>query len=175
MASVDKERKLQNRVKSWIINDLGYTFLGNLEDQNNRCIKPELLKKNLEKRGYKKELIDLAVSELVRLAGNQVDSLYKVNKEIYSLLRYGRQGVKDDDNKRQTVHYIDWKNIENNDFYLAEEVTTSCYDGHHYHRPDLVIYVNGIALAVFELKRSCVSVGKVSVKKISRHFITRFN
>lgn len=160
MASVDKERKLQNRVKSWIINDLGYTFLGNLEDQNNRCIKPELLKKNLEKRGYKKELIDLAVSELVRLAGNQVDSLYKVNKEIYSLLRYGRQGVKDDDNKRQTVHYIDWKNIENNDFYLAEEVTTSCYDGHHYHRPDLVIYVNGIALAVFELKRSCVSVGK---------------
>ena len=37
MANVDKERKLQNKVKSWLINDLGYTFLGNLEDQNNRC------------------------------------------------------------------------------------------------------------------------------------------
>lgn len=177
MASVDKERKLQNRVKSWIINDLGYTFLGNLEDQNNRCIKPELLKKNLEKREYKKELIDLAVSELDRLAGNQVDSLYKVNKEIYSLLRYGRQGAKDDDNNRQTVHYIDWKNIKNNDFYLAEEVTALCYDGHSRKRPDLVIYVNGIALAVFELKRSCVSIGegiRQSLSNQKKEYIQEF-
>lgn len=48
MANVDKERKLQNKVKSWLIHDLGYTYLGNLEDQNNRCIKPDLLKANLE-------------------------------------------------------------------------------------------------------------------------------
>ncbi|MDD2363219.1 MAG: HsdR family type I site-specific deoxyribonuclease, partial [Eubacteriales bacterium] len=160
MANVDKERKLQNKVKSWLINDLGYTYLGNLEDQNNGCIKPGLLKENLEKRGYKREQIDLAVSELANLVGNQVDNLYKINKDVYSLLRYGRQGAKDDKNNRQTVHYIDWNNIENNDFYLAEEVTALCYDGHSRKRPDLVIYVNGIALAVFELKRSCVSIGE---------------
>ena len=89
-----------------------------------------------------------------------MDSLYKVNKEIYSLLRYGRQGAKDDENNRQTVHYIDWEDIENNDFYLAEEVTALCFDGHSRKRPDLVIYINGIALAVFELKRSCISIGE---------------
>lgn len=160
MANVDKERKLQNKVKSWLIHDLDYTYLGNLEDQNNRCIKPDLLKANLEKRGYKREQIAIAISELANLVGNQVDSLYKVNKDVYSLLRYGRQGAKDDKNNRQTVHYIDWDNIENNDFYLAEEVTALCYDGHFRKRPDLVIYINGIALAVFELKRSCVSVGE---------------
>lgn len=157
---VDLERKqLQQRVKSWIINDLGYTFLGNLEDQENSAIKVDLLKANLVKRGYKKEQIDKAVSELTDLYKNQVNSLYQVNKEIYSLLRYGKQGAKDDKGNINTVHFIDWEHIENNDFQLAEEVTTLKFDGKTHHRPDLVIYVNGIALAVFELKRSCKSIG----------------
>ncbi|MDI9519144.1 MAG: HsdR family type I site-specific deoxyribonuclease, partial [Bacillota bacterium] len=160
MVDVYRERILQNNVKSWLINDLGYTFLGNLSDQSNECIKEELLVKNLKKRGYKQEQINAAVYELRNLATNQVDSLYNINKEIYSLLRYGKQGVKDNNNNRQTVHYIDWDNIDNNDFYLAEEVTVICYNGRTRKRPDLVIYVNGIALAVFELKRSCVSVGE---------------
>lgn len=157
---VDLEREqLQQRVKSWIINDLGYTFLGNLEDQENIGIKEDLLRANLTKRGYQKEKIDVAVSELMNLYKNQVDSLYQVNKEIYSLIRYGRQGVKDEKKNRNTVNFIDWDNIGNNDFQLAEEVTTLRFDGKIHHRPDLVIYVNGIALAVFELKRSCKSIG----------------
>lgn len=157
---VDLEREqLQQRVKSWIINDLGYTFLGNLEDQENSAIKVDLLRANLVKRGYKKEQIDKAVRELTKLYKNQVNSLYQVNKEIYSLLRYGKLGAKDDKGNRNTVHFIDWNNIENNDFQLAEEVTTLKFDGKTHHRPDLVIYVNGIALAVFELKRSCKSIG----------------
>ena len=94
---VDLEREqLQQRVKSWIINDLGYTFLGNLEDQENSAIKVDLLRANLVKRGYKKEQIDKAVRELTKLYKNQVNSLYQVNKEIYSLLRYGKLGAKDD-------------------------------------------------------------------------------
>lgn len=157
---VDLEReKLQQRVKSWIVDDLGYTFLGDLEDQENSAIKVDLLIANLVKRGYKKEQIDKAVSELTDLYKNQVNSLYQVNKEIYSLLRYGKLGAKDDKGNRNTVHFIDWNNIENNDFQLAEEVTTLKFDGKTHHRPDLVIYVNGIALAVFELKRSCKSIG----------------
>lgn len=157
--NVDLEREqLQQRVKSWLINDLNYTFLGNLEDQENSGIKEDLLRENLVKRGYKKEQIDVAISELLDLYKNQVDSLYNVNKKIYSLLRYGRQGAKDDNKNRKTVNYIDWDNFENNDFQLAEEVTTLRFDGKTHHRPDLVIYVNGIALAVFELKRSCKSI-----------------
>lgn len=158
--SVDLERKLQNRVLHWLIDDLGYTYLGNLEDQDNMPIKEDLLKQNLEKRGYTKDQITVAVTELVNKSNNQADTLYQVNKEVYSLLRYGRQGVKDDDKRRQTVHYIDWENIDNNDFYVAEEVSVRCFDHMSRKRPDIVLYINGIALAVFELKRSCVSVGE---------------
>ena len=51
--------------------------------------------------------------------------------------------------------WIDWKNPGNNDFAIAEEVTVR---GENTKRPDLVLYVNSIALGVLELKRSTVSV-----------------
>lgn len=163
--SVDLERKLQNKVLHWLIDEekdggLGYTYLGNLEDQDNTPVKEDLLKMNLEKRGYTKDQISKAVNELVTKASNQVDSLYQTNKEVYSLLRYGKQGVKDDNKNRQTVHYIDWDNVENNDFYVAEEVSVLCFNQIERKRPDVVLYINGIALGVFELKRSCVSIGE---------------
>lgn len=159
--NVDLERgQLQQRVKSWMIHDLGYQFLGNLEDQENKGVKEELLRANLKKRGYQKEQIDLAVRELMDLYSNQSENLYIINKKIYSLIRYGRQGAKAEQKNRKTVHYIDWKNIEANDFQLAEEVRTLKFDGQSHHRPDLVIYVNGIALVVFELKRSSTSISQ---------------
>lgn len=37
MATVDAEKKLQKRVLGWLVNDLGYTYLGNLEDVDNTC------------------------------------------------------------------------------------------------------------------------------------------
>ncbi len=57
----------------------------------------------------------------------------------------------------ETVWLIEWKNPLNNDFALAEEVTVK---GEHSKRPDVVLYVNGIALVVLELKRSIVSVSE---------------
>lgn len=36
----------------WLVDDLGYTYLGNLEDIDNMPVKEELLKTNLKKRGY---------------------------------------------------------------------------------------------------------------------------
>jgi len=180
--SVDLERKLQNKVLHWMVDSeqdggLGYTYLGNLEDIDNTPVKEDLLKKNLEKRGYTKDQISKAVSELVNKTRNQVDRLYQINKEVYSLLRYGRQGIKDDENNRQTVHYIDWNNLDNNDFYVAEEVSVLCFNQKERKRPDIVLYVNGIALAVFELKRSCVSIGegiRQSLTNQKREYIQNF-
>ena len=56
-----------------------------------------------------------------------------------------------------TVWLIDWDSPSNNDFAIAEEVTVI---GRNTKRPDLVLYVNGIALGVLELKRSTVSVSE---------------
>jgi type I restriction enzyme R subunit len=59
--------------------------------------------------------------------------------------------------KSETVNLIDWNNIKNNDFYVAEEVTIK---GQHNKRPDVVLYINGIAVTVIELKRSIISVAE---------------
>ncbi len=160
MATVDAEKKLQNRVLHWLVDDLNYTYLGNLEDTDNGPVKEKLLKENLRKRGYDNERISKAITELTTKTNNQADNLYTINHAIYSLLRYGLQGAKDIDGQRKTVHYIDWNNIEQNDFYVAEEVSVLRYDGITRKRPDIVLYVNGIALGMFELKSSYVSSGK---------------
>lgn len=160
MATVDAERKLQNRVLHWLVDDLKYTCLGNLEDIDNTPVKEELLKANLKKRGYSDDQIKTAISELMGKVNNQSDTLYQINRSVYSLLRYGRQGTKDVNGHRQTVHYIDWEEIDNNDFYVAEEVSVLRSDRVTRKRPDVVLYINGIALGVFELKSSYVSAGK---------------
>jgi len=158
--SVDSERRLQDRVKGWLINDLHYTFLGDYTDTINTPVKEDLLRKNLIDRGYSPDVITRAIADLVRLAANQTDELYSVNQAVYEKLRYGDQGIRDEHGNRVTVHYIDWTDTSKNDFYLAEEVSVLRYDQVTKKRPDLVLYINGIAVGMIELKRSLVSVGE---------------
>jgi type I restriction enzyme R subunit len=61
----------------------------------------------------------------------------------------------------ETVWLIDWEHPERNRFAIAEEVTVKAADAKaSTKRPDIVLYVNGIALGVLELKRSSVSVSE---------------
>ncbi|MHA1974856.1 MAG: type I restriction endonuclease subunit R [Candidatus Hodarchaeales archaeon] len=151
------ERENQNHVIKLFSGPLlGYSYLGDWQDRVNSNIEIEILKKNLKKRGYSDTLILRAVEELCKTSVcNNHRELYSVNKEVYSLLRYGAK-VNDENDDIPTVHFIDWEQIDNNDFSIAEEVTV--IGGVMDKRPDLVIYVNGIALAVIELKRSSISV-----------------
>ena len=100
--------------------------------------------------------IKSVIAKIERTA-NDRGSLYQTNKEFYSLLRYGVQVKEDVTENTTTVHIINWNEPEKNDFYVAEEVTIT---GEHTKRPDIVLYVNGIALGVIELKRSTVSVSE---------------
>ena len=175
--SVDKEMKLQERVLKILKEDLGYRYIGNLEEGDNKSIRGEDLIRNLKKRGYSSELIKGALNEVNKVAMNQTESLYKNNMAFYTLLRYGVQGLKDDEMNRQTVNLIDWENIDNNDFSVAQEVRVLSYNNKNFKRPDVVIYVNGIALGVFELKRSCVSIGegiRQNLQNQKRENIERF-
>ena len=56
----------------------------------------------------------------------------------------------------ETVHLVDWDRPEKNDFALAEEVTLK---GGYERRPDIVLYLNGLAVCVIELKRGSVEIG----------------
>ena len=86
---VDKEKNLQERVLKILTDELGYRYIGNLEDMDNKSIREYDLIKNLEKRGYSSQLIKLALKEVSNVVDNQTSGLYKNNKAFYSLLRYG--------------------------------------------------------------------------------------
>ena len=83
--------------------------------------------------------------------------LVEASRRVYELLRYGVQVKAAADQPTSSVALIDWHQPDNNDFAIAEEVTLR---GPRQRRPDLVLYVNGIAIGVIELKRSRVSLGE---------------
>ena len=82
-------------------------------------------------------------------------TLYQANLRTYQLLRYGVSVQIAAGQPTITVHLVDWEHPEKNDFALAEEVTLR---GGYERRPDLVLYLNGIAVGVIELKRSSVEI-----------------
>ena len=153
----DSERKTQNRVVKFFRDKLHYTYLGNLHDSENSNIMQERLHAWLVKQGYPEKLAANAIDALVKASSNLQQGLYHANKEVYSLLKYGAKVKESADQAPKTVYFINFENVGKNDFYIAEEVTVV---GGNTKRPDIVIYVNGIALAVIELKRSSVSVSE---------------
>jgi len=152
------ERRTQNRVVKLFRETLQYDYLGDWQDRvGNSNIEEDYLRAFLKKQGYSDDLIGKALYELHKVAGDQTKSLYDINKAVYGLLRYGVPVKPEAGEHTQTVWLIDWENPHNNHFAIAEEVTVT---GEHTKRPDVVLYVNGIALGVLELKRSIVSVGQ---------------
>lgn len=173
----DKERITQNRVVKLFKERLGYEYLGDWEERpNNSNIEEALVRKYLSesKKKYSAVLINKALDKLRIAANNYNESLYSNNKNVYELLRYGVNVKSEVGDKFETVELIDWKHPQNNQFGIVEEVTVQ---GEHDKRPDIVLYVNGIALAVLELKRSTVSVGdgiRQSIVNQRKEFIQPF-
>lgn len=156
------EEITQQRVIKLFCNELGYRYLGNWIDQaGNRNIEEDLLLNYLQKQGYEDTLVQRAIHIFSKAADDNSKGLYDRNKAVYELLRYGVNVRVEVGENTQTINLIDWKNPENNDFSIAEEVTVKGIDSKsHTKRPDIVVYVNGIALGVVELKRSTVSVSE---------------
>lgn len=169
------ERITQNRIVKLFSEQLQYDYLGNWEDRlNNSNIEETYLRKFLVGKQYSDVLINRAIEQLRTTANNHNESLYTNNKNTYSLLRYGAKVKDEAGDNFETFHIIDWKNPEENHFAIAEEVTVF---GNHEKRPDIVLYVNGIAVGVIELKRSTVSIGdgiRQSIVNQQKEFIQSF-
>lgn len=155
------ERATQQRVVTLFRETLGYEYLGDWQDRaNNRNVEEEYLRAWL-KGHYDETLITRAIAEFQRVAGDQSRIAYDVNRLVYERLRYGVKVSTGVGENYQTVRLIDWANPAANHFAIAEEVTVTGADAKSStKRPDIVLYVNGIALGVLELKRSTVSVAE---------------
>ena len=97
-----------------------------------------------------------ALNTLRSEAANPTRTLYGNNQAVYSRLRYGVAVKVGAGEQTETVHLVDWTHPEANDFSVAEEVTLN---GGMERRPDVVLYLNGLAVGVLELKNSRVSIG----------------
>ena len=155
----ETEIRTQERVVTFFQKVLGYTYLGNWQErQDNSNIDKALLADWLRGNGYDDEIITKVLYELEKasaLGSNK--PLVAANRAVYEQLRYGVNVQPEVGERRVTVKLIDWEHPFNNDFGIAEEVTLK---GENTKRPDIVLYINGIAIGVLELKRSIVSVSE---------------
>ena len=153
------ERKTQDQVVELFRDQLGYEYLGNWESRDgNSHVEEQLLETNLLARGFDANLTNKAIAGLKKaasLGGGR--NLYEANREVYELMRYGVHVKPGIGEQTATVWLIDWAHPERNHFAIAEEVSIK---GEHNKRPDIVLYVNGLALGVIELKRSKVGVAE---------------
>ena len=151
------ERATQNRVIALFRDELGYRYLGHwIDREGNSNIDEGLLSDWLTRSGRTPEQIGVALHKLRTETTNHSRTLYGNNQAVYNLLRYGVPVKVEAGRVTETVHLVDWKHPQRNDFAIAEEVTLA---GNHERRPDVVLYVNGVAVGVLELKNSRVSIG----------------
>lgn len=149
---------------------LGYVYLSPAEAERQRggkttnVLLEEVLRKQLKeinsikvsatKTGiFTDENIERGILALKNLPMNE--GYMVACEKAYNLLTLGHaleQSV-DGDKKSYTLQYIDWKNIGNNVFHVAEEFSVMRSTSKEHYRPDLVLFVNGIPLCIIECKR----------------------
>lgn len=160
------ERITQNRIIQLFTMQLGYEYYGNWEDRpNNSNVEMDYLRRFLQNQGYTDILVEKTISEVHQLASSNPGDLYDLNKKMYNLLRYGVKARPELGEQFETIFPIDWKNWDQNEFAIAEEVTLN--NKQHNRRPDLVLYINGIAIGILELKRGTVDLAESIRQNIS--------
>ncbi|MEJ8619198.1 type I restriction endonuclease subunit R [Helicobacter pylori] len=146
------EKEVQKQVIE-TFKSMGYAYLGDLTKSDNENINKESLKawlfKNQKINDERWHKIEHAIHKALK------NDLYEANQKFYDLLIYGVKTKISQNEPYQTSWLIDWKDVSKNEFSVAEEVSVK---GPNMKRPDMVLYVNGIALGVLELKKSSVSV-----------------
>ena len=155
----EREIRTQRRVVAFFRDTLGYAHLGDRRDRaGNANVEETLLTDWLRRRRHDDRIITKALHELRKAAAvGGGRRLYDANRAVYDLLRYGVKVRPEAGEQTVAVHLIDWEHPLDNEFAVAEEVTVT---GPNTRRPDLVLYVNGLAVGVLELKRSTVSVAE---------------
>ena len=170
------ENKIQQNSIN-LLQSLGYKFISREENLKLRSGKTsevlfrEILTQKLgEINGYEykgkrykfsQSNVLKAVDELAGVSLNE--GLMVANERITNLLLLGtslEENLEDGTRRSFSFKFIDFENLQNNDFYVTEEFEVSRVnqgEAQKHRRPDLVLFINGIPIVVIELKKSSVS------------------
>lgn len=170
------ENKIQQNSIN-LLQSLGYKFISREENlrlrggKSSEVLFREILTKKLgEINGYEykgkrykfsQSNVLKAVDELAGVSLNE--GLMVANERITNLLLLGtslEENLEDGTKRSFSFKFIDFENLQNNDFYVTEEFEVSRVsqsDSQKHRRPDLVLFINGIPIVVIELKKSSVS------------------
>ncbi|MEK7243212.1 MAG: type I restriction endonuclease, partial [Thermodesulfobacteriota bacterium] len=106
---------------------------------------------------FSEENIQTAIQKLKNI---KYDGLLKTNEAVYDLITLGTalEQTIEGDSKSFNLNYIDWRNRERNVFHVTAEYSVERSRSTETARPDIVLFVNGIPLAVIECKSPKVGI-----------------
>lgn len=167
-----KERQYQNEIVKLFRDKLKYDYLGSFQypknsqtrengEKNTPIIESELRRfLSSPKYGYTELQIEEAIrqtKEMAKLSDSKRGILADTNNKLYEVLTTHLAIQPDAEHHHENVYLFDFNEPLDNNFSIAEEVSYIDELTGKHSRPDLVVYVNGVALCVIELKRSTVS------------------
>ena len=171
---VANEMTTSQRPAIEVLQKLGYKYISEEENKNLRnniltdVIFKDILAKKLneinsyEYKGEKYKFSASTIGQAIKdLNEDLVTGLISTNEKIYDLLTLGKsyqENMVDGTKRSFDIKYIDFEHPENNDFYVTEEFSVLRMNGKDYARPDIVLFVNGIPLAVIECKDASVPI-----------------
>lgn len=157
-----------------VLQKIGYKYISEEENKNLRnniltdVVFKDILAKKLneinsyEYKGEKYKFSASTIGQAIKdLNEDLVTGLISTNEKIYDLLTLGKsyqENMVDGTKRSFDIKYIDFEHPENNDFYVTEEFSVLRMNGKDYVRPDIVLFVNGIPLAVIECKDASVPI-----------------
>lgn len=123
----------------------------------------EQLKKfnNIHYKGKDYHFSEANIQEAIQKIKNvKYDGLQKTSEVIYDLITLGTalEQTVEGNSKSFNLNYIDWKTPSNNVFHVVPEFAVERNRSVETARPDIVLFVNGIPLAVIECKSPKVEV-----------------
>ena len=161
MASLTEDYLVEQPAINWF-KEIGYLYVPG----------SELIPENGERESYRDVILKKRFIQAIKklnpsLTDNLAEEVYEKVRNIDHpdfiikgkiFYQYLTEGVKltyreGKEEKARLVKLIDFKNPENNEFLVANQFEVEYYHQNGVHRrPDLVVFINGIPIAIFELK-----------------------